>query len=271
MVVDECHCLWDWGTEFRPAFNRVPELLTEFGIERSLWMTATLPISARAALKDLLPPKIAEVGTFDLPDQFRLMAQQLASADRPEALLRWLGVQDGPGIIFVQTRATTDRIARLLTAFGKNAVIYHAGLSSEERNATELRIKSGAPDVIVATSAFGMGMNHKYLRWVVLWQPPSSLLSLTQAIGRAGRDPSRPGKALVLWNDDDFRLMLNRAPENSVASQRYFSELNQTHRFLESKECRRTVLRRYFQDEFVNQSKHEHMNSKCRNCDNCKN
>ncbi|HAR42082.1 MAG TPA: hypothetical protein DCS07_05540, partial [Bdellovibrionales bacterium] len=261
MVVDECHCLWDWGEEFRPAFNRIPSLLERFNITRSLWLTATLPVSARASLKKLLPSSVIEIGQFDLPENFRLTVQELSSADRLDALLRWTSSQDEHGIIFAQTRANAERIGRLMTVFGKRTVTYHAGLSSEERHIIENQIKTASTEIIVATSAFGMGMNHKHLRWVVVWQPPSTLLSLTQAIGRAGRDPAKPGKALVLWNLDDFRLMLNRKPESIRASQRYFQELGHTQRFLESRECRSVALKRYFQAQPGT--------VRCRSCDNC--
>ena len=106
--------------------------------------------------------------------------------------------QAGCGVIFTGTRETSERICRLLQGTGTSAAAYHAGLSQEERRAIEQMISEKTVRVVVATSAFGMGMDHKHLTWVALLQLPASLLALTQAIGRAGRDRFVRAQALIL-------------------------------------------------------------------------
>ena len=258
LVVDECHCLWEWGDQFRPAFSSLPHLLKKHPIERSLWLTATLPPEARADLRAQLPTPIIEIGEFGIPPQFEINALQTPGPEKLETLVAWVQNQRQSGIIFVPTRASTDRICNVLTALGRRALRYHAGLSSEERRATELLIAKQVPEVVVATSAFGMGMDHPHLSWVLLWQAPPSLLTLAQSVGRAGRNPRAPGRALVLWNNDDFRLF-DWIVGNS---DRRKADLVRVRHFLQSPSCRNLELKRYFDGEASG--------APCGRCDRCR-
>jgi ATP-dependent DNA helicase RecQ len=215
LVSDECHCLWDWGADFRPDFAKVPELVHELGIPRSLWLTATLPPPARFELRSRLPAPVRELGEFRLPSGVELEVRRLDWSRRPEFLIdsadRW-GARD-PGIVFAATRESTERLARLLRSAGHRGLAYHAGLSSEEKRIIEALLRSYAPSpdqrppIVVATSAFGMGMDIAGLRWVVLWQAPPSVLALAQAIGRVGRSAEARSQAVVLWDPVDLRLL----------------------------------------------------------------
>lgn len=257
LVVDECHCLWEWGERFRPAFLELPSLIQTIGIRRTLWLTATLPPAARAELHSLLPGRIVEVGGFAIPPNLSLETRRVPWVEKPSTLLDWIGERQSAGIVFVPTREATSRISRLLSAYGKTAVVYHAGMSSEERRLIERQISERIPDVVVATSAFGMGMDHPHLEWAVLWQAPTSLLALAQAIGRVGRDRAKQAHALVLWDDEDFRLM-----EWTLAgSERNRKEFQDLRSYLRTSSCRRAELNRYFNGNSVMEF--------CENCGFC--
>jgi ATP-dependent DNA helicase RecQ len=249
LVVDECHCLWEWGERFRPAFQKIPELLSEHRIASSLWLTATLPPAARSELRARLASKgpLTELGAFDLPPMLELRIARVPWVERTEALVGWLLQQREPGILFAPTRESAERLTRLIQATGRVPLAYHAGLSSEERRTLEARIARELPDVVVATSAFGMGMDYPRLQWAALWQAPPSLLALAQAIGRAGRDPGRASRALVLWDEDDFRLH-----EWSLrGSARQARQLIEVRDYLRQVRCRKIALRSYFESGIV--------------------
>jgi ATP-dependent DNA helicase RecQ len=258
MVVDECHCLWEWGETFRPAFSILPDLLRKHAISQSLWLTATLPFEARLSLREKLPKPLLEIGAFELPIRLRLTVKKISLQDRASYIFEWLKSQNGPGIVFVSTREATTRISRLMSALGRTVVTYHGGMSIEERKNVETLISQGIPDTVVATSAFGMGMNYQHLKFVILWQAPTSLLSLVQTIGRVGRNPDLDNHALVLWEPEDFRLL-----EWTVKhSKKRRDDMIQLFDFLVSPSCRRDFLKTYFDRSPLNFSN-------CSLCDNC--
>jgi ATP-dependent DNA helicase RecQ len=231
-VVDECHCLWDWGTDFRPSFLDLPELARS--VPRSHWLTATLPLDARDDLRKRLPKPLVEMGKFSLPENLYLEIRNTAWADRAEFLIDWISKRGGlPGIIFVSARQSTERVARLLRGYGKKATSYHAGLSSEERRIIEKKVADREIEILVSTSAFGMGMDHRHLNWVLLWQPPVSILQLTQALGRVGRDEKTSSRALIFWSAEDFRDPSLNSPMKT---------------FLSREECRSQGLSKYYND-----------------------
>ncbi len=257
LVVDECHCLWEWGENFRPAFSFIPNLLKDYKIQRSLWLTATLPFDARLKLREILPNTLVEMGHFDLPLGLNLMIMQVSYSDRASVLLNWIQKQTGPGIIFVPTREATLRISRLLQSTRKKVIAYHGGMSSEERKNIESLVREKIPDIVVATSAFGMGMDYPHLKYVGVWQAPLSLLSLVQTIGRVGRNTHEISNALVLWDPEDFQL-LEWTIKNSKKRRNALQELRN---FLSSSQCRLVGLKRYFD--------HHSPNICCNRCDVC--
>ena len=242
LVVDECHCLWDWGETFRPAFLQIPEVLKRFHIPKSLWLTATLPLQARIALRTLLPHPPIEIGGFDLPPRLKLNISRVSWTDRTEATVDWISKRKGAGIVFVSTRGDTLRLSRLLEAIGKKALPYHAGMSVEERRNSEAQIRDKIPDVIVATSAFGMGMDYPHLSYALIWQSPPSILSLVQTVGRVGRNPTIPGEVILFWDKEDFQLLEWTVKD----SKKRRHELIELSDFFSSWKCRTAWLRNYF-------------------------
>ena len=259
LVMDECHCLWDWGESFRPCFRQIPALIHSLSIRRSLWLTATLPWEARKFLRNLLPAEnISELGEFDLPQRLHLQVKKIAWPDRPQALSEYLSSRKETGIIFGLTRQSTGRIQNIVAAAGKKSVVYHAGMSMEERRNIEALVRDQKTDVVIATSAFGMGMDFPHLNWAVLWQAPPSLLSLAQSIGRVGRSHIA-GEAYVFWEEEDFRLLSWIGIQSSQRGKDLLSVLS----FLKEKTCRRILLKKYFHPNALNASK------TCKQCDVC--
>ncbi|MCM2323609.1 MAG: DEAD/DEAH box helicase [Oligoflexia bacterium] len=269
LVVDECHCFWDWGEEFRPAFSVLPDLLQRTrSIERSLWLTATLPPDARQELRSRLPSPRIELGGFALPPGLALHFPRVPWVHRADALLSLFegGAEAplrGPGILFGSTRESTVRLARAVEKAGRRPLVYHAGLSSEERRAAERLIADARADVVVATSAFGMGMDHPHLRWVLLWQAPASPLALAQALGRAGRGPDARALTVAFWDDEDFRLQEWAAG----ASPRRRGELWALFQIFHESGCRAVTLGRYFNGSDAPDRVEDRL--RCRRCDAC--
>lgn len=242
VVVDEAHCVWEWGASFRPAFRKIPEFLLHLRAAKSLWLTATLPWDARRDLFHSFPQvDWVTQGRFDFPNGLSLNVVRVDWIDRNREFLRRSASWSGAGLVFVMTRAATDRLARWLRAEGKEAYAYHAGLGREEKLAIERRLVSGEPVVVVSTSAFGLGMDFRQLEWVVLWQAPPTLLTFAQMVGRVGR-AGRPGQALTFWADEDVELLEWVGEPGSRAAE----ELKTMHRFLASGDCRCRYLAEYF-------------------------
>jgi ATP-dependent DNA helicase RecQ len=258
MVVDECHCFWEWGERFRPAFQILPELVYRYSIRKSLWLTATLPFEARVQLRGRLPSGLIEMGEFEFPAGVQLRVQRIAREERPGFVFEWLKKQKGTGIVFVPTREATHRIARMLQSMGRGATAYHAGLDNEVRRSIENTLSNGNEDILVATSAFGMGMNYRHFSFVIFWQAPVSLLSLVQGLGRVGRNPATKNEALVLWEPEDFRFI----EWTAVRSEFHTKELKQVYEFMSTSLCRTVFLKRYF-DRGTGQE------TPCMFCDNC--
>lgn len=204
LVVDECHTLWDWGECFREDFKKILPWFIEKKFQKSLWLTATFPRYFLKELETACSPSFVKIGDFDFPENIHIQSIKIPHIARPFFLLRWINHHPQPGIVFCSTRKQTERVAGFLSSVGKSSVYYHGALSSEERRNIEQRLRDSPEIIIIATSAFGMGMDFKNLEWVVLWDAHPSILDLAQKMGRIARD-GRSGQALLLWDDFDLK------------------------------------------------------------------
>jgi ATP-dependent DNA helicase RecQ len=247
LIVDEAHCVWEWGESFRPAFRKVPKLISELKIQKSFWCTATLPRAARKDLKLYFSKNHLELGQFKLPESLVLKTNAVPSHQKESELRELLkNASSESGMIFVSSRKSAEKLRRKLIFWGFDSVFYHAGLLPEERMTIEQNLARHDPSVpvwIVATSAFGMGMNYPFLKTCILYEPSLSLLSLAQALGRVGRSGAL-ATAYVFWNENDFLNLARMLGEQPLALKR----LKEVKRWCETRQCQRQELEKYFND-----------------------
>jgi ATP-dependent DNA helicase RecQ len=208
LVVDEAHCISAWGHDFRPEYARLGEMLEAIGRPRALALTATAAppvrreITERLGLRD---PAVVVRG-FDRPN-ISLAVERFSDADaRDAAVVERVAATDGrAGIVYAATRARTEALAERLAGAGVAAVAYHAGLRAADRRAAQEAFMDDDGTVIVATTAFGMGIDKPDVRFVVHADAPESLDAYHQELGRAGRDGG-PAEAVLFFRPEDLGL-----------------------------------------------------------------
>ena len=260
-AIDEAHCVSEWGHDFRPDYRLLRPLLDQFpGIPR-LALTATADAHTRDdILQQLgLPADGLIVAGFDRPN----IRYTIQPRDNPQRqLTQLLAEQPGPGIIYAPTRAGVERLAQSLGATGRAVLPYHAGLPPEVRAANQSAFVASEDMVMVATVAFGMGIDKPDVRFVAHAGLPKSIEGYYQETGRAGRDGD-PAVAVLLWGADDFaraRQRLSEVEESRLAGER--TRLTALGALVETPSCRRAILLCHFgEDPPVT----------CGNCDNCLN
>jgi ATP-dependent DNA helicase RecQ len=210
-VVDEAHCVSAWGHDFRPDYLRLGGVVEQLGHPTVLALTATAAPPVRAEIVERLEMRDARVvvAGFDRPE-IRLEVDHYADAYGKEQgvlerVLAEIGDGRGPGIVYSATRRSTEEVAEALTERGLRVRPYHAGLSRAEREDTQRAWMEDELDVVVATTAFGMGIDKPGTRFVVHAEPADSLDSYYQEIGRAGRD-GRPALAVLVYRQEDLGL-----------------------------------------------------------------
>ena len=207
LVVDEAHCISEWGHDFRPDYLRLGAAIETFGHPRVLALTATAAPPVRAEIVERLglrDPDIIVRG-FDRPNLELDVARFHEARHKDEALLEAVAEADRPGIVYAATRKRTEALAAALRDRGVEAVAYHAGLKAAAREAVQERFMASDADVIVATTAFGMGVDKPDVRFVFHAEVPESVDSYWQEVGRAGRD-GEPAHALLFYRAEDLGL-----------------------------------------------------------------
>ena len=207
IAVDEAHCVSAWGHDFRPDYFRLGELLEGFGAPRVVAMTATAAPPVRDDIRNRLRmrrPHTVVTG-FARPN----LALRVVRVESPEhqerTVLEAVGETTGSGIVYTRTRPAAEEYAARLAEAGRSAVAYHAGLGQRRREAAQQAFMTGEVDVIVATSAFGMGIDKPDIRFVVHAQVPESPDTYYQEVGRAGRD-GEPAEGLLVYRTEDLAL-----------------------------------------------------------------
>ncbi|MBO3095872.1 RecQ family ATP-dependent DNA helicase [Cellulomonas dongxiuzhuiae] len=206
VVVDEAHCVAEWGHDFRPDYLLVGSAVRRLGSPRLLALTATASTHVRdeiVARLGMCDPRVL-VHDADRPNIW-LGARPAATQDERDAVVRELVADEpGPVIVYARTRTHCEELAARLAEV-RPASVYHAGLPAAERAATQDRFLSGRDDLVVATSAFGMGIDRPDVRLVVHAGPPTTLDQYYQEVGRAGRD-EEPARAVVVVRSEDHAL-----------------------------------------------------------------
>ncbi len=261
IAVDEAHCVSQWGHDFRPEYAALGRLREHFSQVPLIALTATADLQTREDILQVLHLQDANqyVASFDRPNiRYRVMEKH-----RPkDQLAKFLATQTGEsGIIYALSRKRVDEIAFSLQARGLSADAYHAGLSADTRTDVQERFLRDDLQIVVATVAFGMGIDKSNVRFVVHYDLPKNIEGYYQETGRAGRD-GLASEALLLFGAQDIvtaRLLLDNN-ENRQQRRIEAHKLNAMVGFAESLTCRRRVLLGYFG---------ETLEKDCGNCDIC--
>ena len=206
-VVDEAHCISEWGHDFRPEYLRLGSVIEELGHPRVLALTATAALPVRTEILERLnmrDPRVVVQG-FDRPNIWLGVELFHDEGQKKEALLERVGEAEKPGIVYVATRKHAEEVAAALLEQGEQAVFYHAGMKARERNTVQQAFMDGEAEVIVATTAFGMGINKENVRFVYHYDTSDSVDSYYQEIGRAGRD-GIDAEAVLFYNPKDLGI-----------------------------------------------------------------
>ena len=259
-AVDEAHCVSEWGHDFRPDYRQLRPLMEAFSHVPRLALTATADAHTRADILTQLgiPEEGLVVAGFDRPNiRYAIRARD----SLPRQLADLCMQQPGPGIVYAPTRRKVEQLAeQLASATGRPVLPYHAGLPAEVRAANQAAFVSSEDMVMVATIAFGMGIDKPDVRFVAHAGTPKSIEAYYQETGRAGRDGD-PAVALMFWGAGDFAQARMRIAEVDEARQRGERQrLDALAGLVESPGCRRAVLLRHFGEDPP---------ETCGNCDNC--
>jgi ATP-dependent DNA helicase RecQ len=263
IAVDEAHCISQWGHDFRPDYLRIGELRRTLNVPLAAF-TATADAESRVEIVEKLfdgvRPRTFLHG-FDRPNIH--LAFTVKNSPRTQ-ILNFVNARKGQsGIIYCGTRAKTETLALGLREVGHASIYYHGGMDGEDRRIAERRFQQEDGLIVVATVAFGMGIDKPDIRWVAHADLPKSVESYYQEIGRAGRD-GHPAETLTLFGPEDIKLRRSQIDEGLAPSERRMADharLNALLGLAEALECRRKTLLNYFGETKVN----------CNHCDLCQN
>lgn len=218
-VVDEAHCISEWGHDFRPGYARLGAIVEALGHPRVLALTATASLPVRKEIVERLGmrnPKVVVQG-FDRPNIWLGVEKFYDEGEKKRALTERIGEVEKPGIVYVGTRKHAEELAEHLRTQNVKAVAYHAGMKPKERTQAQTDFMKDKVDVIVATTAFGMGVNKENVRFVYHYDVSDSVDAYYQEIGRAGRDDGE-AEAILFYNPKDIGLRSFLTSSGKVAA-----------------------------------------------------
>jgi len=261
IAIDEAHCISQWGHDFRPEYAELGRLRHLFPHIPLVALTATADDATRQDILNRLTlhDPLVHLASFDRPNIRYTLVEKFKPS---EQLLHYVQKQAGQcGIVYCTSRKRTEEVADLLKVRNYRAACYHAGLPSEQRAAVQDAFIRDDLDIVVATVAFGMGIDKPNVRFVVHYDIPKNIEAYYQETGRAGRD-GLPAEALLLFDPADIERVRGLLENNENAEQRQVEifKLNLMSAFAEAQTCRRQVLLNYFG---------EYHAEPCGNCDIC--
>ena len=261
-AVDEAHCISEWGHDFRPEYRRIRPIVNEIGVAPIIALTATATDKVRTDIKKNLGIVDATEfkSSFNRPNLYYEVRPKTVDIDKD--IIKFIKQHTGKsGIIYCLSRKKVEELAEILRANDIKALAYHAGLDSGTRAETQDKFLMQDIDVIVATIAFGMGIDKPDVRFVIHYDIPKSLEGYYQETGRAGRD-GREGICLAFYSYKDLRKLDKFMEGKPVAEQDIGRQLLQeTAAYAETSVCRRKMLLHYFGEIYDKDN--------CHNCDNC--
>ena len=267
VAVDEAHCISEWGHDFRPEYRKIRKMIE--GIGDNIPMIALTATATPKVQSDILKTlKMVEPTIFIDSFNRENLYYEIRPKKNEEATLKNIvgfirSRESKSGIIYTINRKTTEKVANLLQVNGINAKPYHAGLDSKLRSATQDDFLMERVDVVVATIAFGMGIDKPDIRFVIHYDLPKSLENYYQETGRAGRD-GLGGDCICYYNYKDVTKLEHLLKDKPVSErQRALQLIDETLAFIESSVCRRRFILHYFGEQYETNN--------CGQCDNCKN
>jgi len=263
-AVDEAHCISEWGHDFRPEYRRIRPIINEISKRPIIALTATATPKVQHDIQKNLGMMNAIVlkSSFNRPNLYYEVRPKTNDIDKD--IVRFIKSQSGKsGIVYCLSRKKVEDFTEILKTNGINALAYHAGMDSNTRSGNQDAFLMESVDVIVATIAFGMGIDKPDVRYVIHYDIPKSLEGYYQETGRSGRDGGE-GKCIVFYTNKDLQKLEKFMQGKPVSEQEIGKQLlEETRAYAETSVCRRKALLHYFGEEYTEDN--------CGNCDNCLN